>query len=54
VPIAPRFTAAENTPYGAGYLVQLPANWQQEWARDPNQTTAWRLCAAQTFQLGGS
>lgn len=54
MPLAPRFSSAENIPYGPGYLVQLPANWQMEWARDPAQTTAWRLCATQTFQQGGS
>lgn len=49
MPVAPMFSTAENVPYGPGYLISLPANWQTEWARSPQQATPWRTCAPMVF-----
>lgn len=54
MPVAPMFSTAENVPYGPGYLINLPANWQTTWARNPAQTTAWRTCAPMVFMQRSS
>lgn len=49
MPVSPVFGAAENIPYGSGYLFTLPTNWQTDWRVNPSEAADWRLCAANTF-----
>ena len=53
MPVSPVYGGAENVPYGAGYLIHLPENWQTDWATPVAEAAAWRLCSGNTFWYGG-
>lgn len=53
MPVAPSFGSAENVPYGTGYVIRLPENWQAAWQKPVFEAAAWRLCSGGTFWFGG-
>lgn len=53
MPVSPVYGGPENVPYGAGYLIHLPENWQLDWRTPVEEAAAWRLCSGNTFWYGG-
>lgn len=47
VPVTPFYDGY--IPWGVGYLIELPADWQSAWAVEPAEAAEWRTCGASTF-----